>query len=231
MTNRDWLSLAFAAALAGCASTAASPTSPAAAKAKKEAPDKEGELLKKQRELDYARIGLEIARFDAENAERSDVVALEAAERELAAAKAERENFVSVARALELDERVLGLDRSRQNALESEQELAELEAMYAQEEFAGTTKELVITRGRARLAMAKRDFVLSERRLEQLRSFEHQKRERELNERVTKAEQGAADAHAKRDKGRMERKLSLLKAEHALDDAERALVKAKQAHE
>lgn len=226
---RSSMLLALVGLLGGCAS---SPTAESSAQpkddGKKEQSDKESERRKKQRELEYARLQLEIARIEAKNGERALKEELVVAERELAAATAELENFARIAREIESAERVLSLDRSQQNMLEAEQELRELEAMFAQEEFASMTKELVLNRGRVQLAMAKRDFELAQRRAEQVRGFEHPKRERELTERVTKAEQALEEAKSKTDKGRVESKLALLKAEHALDEAERDVVKANE---
>lgn len=217
--------LALAMSLASCTSSPAAAPQPDA-KDGKQAADKEGELRKKQREAEYARLQLEIARMEAKNGERELQDQLAAAERELAAASGELDNFSRVAREIETAERGLSLDRSKQNMLEAAQELSELEAMYAQEDFATMTEELVINRGRTRQAMAKRDFELAQRRAEQLRGFEHPKREREMTERVAKAEQALLEAKAKAEKSRVESKLALLKAEHSLDEAEREVVKA-----
>lgn len=220
--------LTLVASLAACASTEHSGADQGAGASKKEGADKETELRKKQRELEYTRLQLEIALMEAKNGERATQESLAAAQRELEAAGVERDNFARVAREIETAERALSLDRSQQNVVEAEQELRELETMYAQEEFADMTKELVLTRGRVRLAMSKRDLELAQRRAEQLRGFDHPKRERELAERAAKAEQALQEAQSKVDKGRAESKLALLKAEHALDEAERELNKAKK---
>jgi hypothetical protein len=196
---------------------------PAQAAPAEKKPVDEGELRKKTREVEYARMSLEIAKLAAENDAKASKKAVEAADRELGAAKGERDNFKKTLLALELDERALALDRAKQNVLEAEQELAELEGMYAQEQFAGTTKELVLTRGRARLEMSKRDLDLAQRRAEQTKSFEHKKRERELGEHVTKAQVAVDEAKAKLEKQKLESALSLRRAQHALEDAEREL--------
>src|SRR5688500_1574965 len=125
-------------------------------------------------------MSLQLARFDAQAGEGEAQKEVENAERALAAATAELENFRKVVRELEGAERALDLDRAQQNVVEAEQELAELEAMYAQEKFAAITKELVLTRGRSRLEMAKRGFDLEKQRAAQQQAFDHPKREREL---------------------------------------------------
>ena len=58
-----------------------------AAEAKKE----EAAQRKKTRDVDYARLQLELAKFDAENETKAAKRAVESAERELSAAKSERD--------------------------------------------------------------------------------------------------------------------------------------------
>lgn len=189
-------------------------TKPAAAK-------DEAEARKKEREFDYARIQLDLAKMAAESARTAAKAAQGAAERELAAAKLGRDHFKKVTVALELDERALSVDRAQQFVLESEQELKELEAMYAGEKFAETTKELVLSRGRSRLEMAKRDLELSQRRLDELKTHEHKQREKDLGERVTKAQQAFDDAKVAARRTDLEQRLAVLRAEHAFEDAAR----------
>jgi HlyD family secretion protein len=245
------LPLALAAAgLLGCASTSEHPAAPApepaaaaqeppekedaekkdaekkdSAKDAGEKPDKAEELRKKSHELDYARLSLQLARFDAQAGEGEAQKELESAERALAAATVELENFRTTVRELENADRALDLDRAKQNVVEAEQELAELEAMYAQEKFAATTKELVLLRGRSRLEMSKRGLELENRRAAQQRTFEHPKRERELTEAVAKAALARESAARKVERTKLQQKLDLLKAEHSVEDVQAALAK------
>ncbi len=184
---------------------------------------------KKQRDFAYAQLALESAKLDAENDLRSGERGVAAAERELEAAERELDHFQKNVKALEVDERALAVERSKQNVVEAAEELAELEAMYAQEDFAKTTKELVMTRGRTRLEMSRRDLALAERRARFLVEFEHAKRAREFEERVTKARNALEEARARLTKQKLDKRLSLLKSEHALEDAQRALDEAKPA--
>jgi hypothetical protein len=212
------------ASLEGAEGPAPEASSAAAAKPDeaKAAADKEaGEARKKERDFDYARMQLDLAKMAAESARGAAKAAQGAAERELATAKASRDHFKKVTVALELDERALAVDRAQQSVVESEQELKELEAMYAGEKFAETTKELVLMRGRARLEMAKRDLELSQRRLDELKTHEHKQREKELGERVTKAQQAFDDAKAAARRTDLEQRLAVLRAEHAFEDAAR----------
>jgi hypothetical protein len=223
-----------AAPFASCAATGAEPAGASAAAqdgaaegkgdAKQDAAKKEeAAQRKKQRDFEYAQLALEAATMDSENERRATGNAIEAAERELKAAKNEQEHFKKKVVPLELDERALAVDRAKQNVLEAREELMELEAMYAQEDFAKATKELVMTRGRSRLAMSERDLGLAERRATMVKEFDHKKREREFADRVKKAENALEDAQARAAKVDVDKRLAVLKAEHALEDAKREL--------
>jgi hypothetical protein len=217
-------------ALAACASNPSAESAPANGSGDKASPGKADEakseeLRKKKRELDYAKMQLEITRLDVGADERASKIAVDNAERDLATTKAEHDNFVNVLKPLEVAERMLALDGSKQRVVESEQEMKELEGMYAKEDFAGSTKELVLTRGKSHLDMAKRDLDLDKQRVEQMNAFDHPKKEHDLNAAVERATQGAAEAHAKQDKGALEHKLTLLKAEHGIEDLEREIAK------
>ena len=191
----------------------------------KEAEKKQDDLIKKKHELECAAIALEIGRLDAQADEISTRRAVEDAERALELAARDLGNFQKVVRELEASEKALDLDRARQNVHEAEQELAELEAMYANEQFAGTTKELVLTRGRTRLELSKRAHEHAKRRAEQLKSFDHPKREQDLAIAVDKAEKSLQDAKAKEQRAAVQRKLDGLKAEHAVEEAQRSVVR------
>ena len=75
---------------------------PAQAAPAEKNPVDEGELRKKTREVEYARMSLEIAKLAAENDAKASKKAVEAADRELGAAKGERDNFKKTLLALEL---------------------------------------------------------------------------------------------------------------------------------
>jgi len=200
--------------------TEAAPTEATASAPTK--PEDELEQRKKVRAVEAARLELDIAKLAADSARAGAKAAVGAAERELNAVKAEREHFKKVTVALELDAAGLGVDRAKQSLLESEQELEELQRMYEAETFAEATKELVLARGKARLEMVKRDLDLEQRKLEQLKGFEHKKRDRELGERETKAKLALEAAKSAAKKTDLEQRLALTRAEHALEDAERA---------
>ncbi|MGE0144345.1 MAG: hypothetical protein AB7I19_12330 [Planctomycetota bacterium] len=148
------------------------------------------------------------------------------AERALAAAERELKVFLEVERKNEEDEARLGLDQDRYQVEHAKDELAELEAMYSQDEFAKTTKELVIKRGRRQLEVAERELGLAQN------SF-RLKADHEWPERVRTLEAAVADAKVAVETSRMEAReaeesirLDLVRAQRKVSDAKAAIAKA-----
>lgn len=218
-TARTLALLALSLPLVGCASVAATSD----AKAPSDEQGGASEQRKEERAVEYAKLEYELAGMRAEAAERSEKQAVAKAAEELERKAAALANFREVAGPLERAERALSLRRAEQRLLESEQEIAELESMYAQEDFAETTKELVLTRGRAQVEMARTGLDLARREMQQLEAYEHPRRERELVREVEEAEAAKARAEADLARGNVQRHLDLLKAKHAVEDATEAL--------
>jgi hypothetical protein len=82
----------------------------------------------------------------------------------------------------------LDLDRSIQGKTEAEQELREMEATYAKDQFATDTKELVLMRHRKRLEFATRSLELEQAEFNDKKSVELPKREREHEQKLRDAE-------------------------------------------
>ncbi len=192
-----------------------------------EKPDKQDALRKKERELDYARRDLRIARLAAENDERDAKDAVEEAERKLKEARLEREHFLGTQAPLRTDESALAIERSTENRERQKQELEELEAMYKEEELATLTKELVIRRSRKDVELAQKSLDLEARKQAALKDHELPKKQRELEDAVVKTEKALATAKTKESRSALEKELKLLKAEHAIDELEREVAKLK----
>ena len=178
-----------------------------------------------QSKLDKAEIKLEIARIDAKNGEAASARSVEAAKLEAELASSALENYSAVLQPIEAATSELALDGARQRVKESKEELDELEKMYAQEDFADLTKELVLTRGRSQLQMAQRNLELTEKRAAQARTFEWPRKERELTEKVAATQRALDDAQSRAEKSALERKLALLEAEEAVTKAREELEK------
>jgi hypothetical protein len=118
-------------------------------------------------ELSQLEIELRIATLEAEagiaRAER------EVADAQNAVADAERDLAqFEVERAIRVADEDLSMDRARQSVDEDQMELDELIAMYEADQFATTTKELVVSRSRARLEFSRRGLEIAEREYRQL---------------------------------------------------------------
>jgi hypothetical protein len=140
----------------------------------------------------------------------------------------EREAFQTLGRARELDEAKLDLDRSRGRAEDAQAELTELESMYAEEEFAAKTKELVLARSRRNLEHAQRALDLSERKLNELEGFELKGKEHGLEHARLGAEKGLMEAEQALAKVRLEKKIAVSKAEQEVQELAGKLEKAKK---
>lgn len=210
-----------ASATLGCAAVARGRAAESAEDAEGEsAKDRRAEL---ERKLELARLELDLARLEQEQE-------LDLAERELSAARLELEvarlsqqAFLTLGREHELEEARLDLDRSRGRAEDAEAELAELESMYAAEEFASKTKELVLTRSHRDLELARRALALAERKRQQLESYELPEKEHELAKDLQAAETGVVEAEQSLEHRRLEHRVSVLEAETEVAELERKL--------
>ena len=190
--------------------------------------DAADKVQKAQREVEYAKIDLDLAKMStAAEAREADQAVVEATQK-LEAVKKDRDNFKNNETPQKLAERQLDIDRSTQFSEEAKQELDELEGMYKKEEFASLTKELVLSRGKKKLEFAKRGLELAKKNQEQLTNFELPKKQLELDQSVERAEKALAEANAKKEKGALESTLKVKKTEHHVDEAQKALDKAQK---
>jgi hypothetical protein len=240
-TKKDTMKLSIAIptlllplALLGCASqgkgseAASESPKPAATGEKPDEAEVAEKIQKAERELDYARIELDLAKLSTSaDAREADQSVLEATQK-LEAVRKDRDNFKNVETPTKLADRQLDVDRSTQRMDEQKAELDELEAMYKNEQFASLTKELVLNRGKKQLEFAKRSLELAKKSQEQLTSFELPKKQLELDQSVDRAEKTLAEANTKKEKSALESKLKLLKSEHRVDESQLALDKAKK---
>ena len=216
--------LALIALLAACASA---PADEAASEPDaKEAPDAadDAEAAEKAAKIELAELQLKKARVESTKSVGAAEVALEVAERKLEEARKKLAVFQETTKAVKLDEARLALDRSIGRAEDAAAELGELEAMYAQEEFAGATKELVLSRGRRNLEHSKRAVTIGETKLASLTDAELPAEEAGLVRGVLEAE-GALES------ARLALEIARLGGEASIKKAEQALTKAKKEDE
>jgi len=235
LPSRSLLAVPVLLAFSACASTKGDKATEAPSGGGKPAADKSeaaeeeaDKLRKKERELDYAKMELEIAKLGSAADEREADTAVKDATTKLEVAKKDQDNFLNLDKPQQVASSQLSLDRAQQSMEESRQELAELEAMYKQEDFAELTKELVLSRGRKRLEFAQRGYEIAKKGQEELMGHDLPKKEKELAQAVEKAEKALSEAQAKKDRGALETKLKLTRAEHKIDDLAREVEKMKK---
>ena len=214
----------LALVVSGCQSTGGGSISGGApAAAGEEGEDAARKLADQRWELEQARLDLRSAELDAELALRKADRAVGDAEQDLAEAQVALAAFLEGEREHQLGEAQVGLARQENRAVEARMELEELEAMYAEDEFAGKTKELVLERGRRNLALAERSLELDRIELQLLTETELPMKERELRRELRTAEEELADARTAREQAELDQERKLRKARHTVEEHERKL--------
>lgn len=95
--------------------------------------------------------------------------------------------------------------------------------MYAEEDLAEKTKELVLKRGRKSLEFSERDLELARRRAALVEGYEMPKKLEEKQHAVEKARRDREAAEASMQKQRMEIEISEVEARNKIRKAERKL--------
>lgn len=189
--------------------------SAAKADAKKQ---KQKELRNKQRELEAAKVEQQIAELDRTVRQLSVDAALAKTAAELTRAQQALASFLQDVKPREIAEKRIGLDQSTYRAEHSKDELGELTAMYEADEFARTTKELVLKRGRRDLEMAERSLAVMRQEVAHFENVLMPERERELRQKVADAELERRKAEIDADKAKIEFLLATRKAQDRLAD-------------
>lgn len=175
------------------------------AKAKADAKkQKQKELRGKQRDLEQALVENQVAEMDRGVRQWNIDAALRKTTDELEHANKALKVFLEEVKPRELDERKMALDQSTYHAEHQKDELSELTAMYDADEFARTTKELVLKRGRRSLEMAERQLALTKREQAHFENVVLPQRERELRQKVSDAELERKKAEVEANKAKLE---------------------------
>ncbi len=117
-------------------------------------------LAKFGRDLDVARQKVIQARMAREHAEAQHAVTVAQAEQELELETQRLRTFTERSVPNRIEWSRLALVRAEDRVKENGEELKQLEMMYAEEDFADQTKEIVLERGRRRLERSQRDLEL-----------------------------------------------------------------------
>ena len=207
----------------GCASTstAEGATAPAPDRAGPEAAEAE----KRASELERARLKLEIARLEVAAAERAGAQAVEEAQHELAQASLALLRFQEFERPSALEEARLRLDRSEHSLRQNEQELQEMEEMYAAEQNLDSTgertRDIVLERHRKSLEFSTRQLELARAQAADVEQRELPRKLGELEWKVRAAQSALRRAEEKLARGDLEGRLKLLEAEARVRELER----------
>jgi hypothetical protein len=191
----------------------------------------EDKAAKREAELEQAKLQLEITELEGSAAERTSGVAVSEAQRELDEAKLAAARFGEYERPSALAEAKLQLDQSAQSLRENEQELGQMEAMYAEEKNLDATgvqtRDLVLERHRKAVEFSQRRLELARERSADLEGRELPRKERELAQKLEKAQNALRKAEEESAKSALERKLALVKARQRIEELEREKAKAR----
>lgn len=205
---------------ASCSSTGTKEsTPPADAPKAAEAAAKKAE--KKAKELETAKMELDIEQMSAAAKVTAAQQAVVHASFDLAEAQQAFDNYKGIEAPMQLESATIDLEQGRFRVAMREAELKELEDMYKKEQFATTTKELVLERGKKELEFAKREYAVAEKKHANLSKIEIPKKTRDLEESLRKAQEEASKAQAELKKTQAETQLELLKSRRKIETIEK----------
>ncbi len=168
---------------------------------------REKDLMHKRRDLDYARLSVQTSAIERQIRVMTGEQELAAAERAVQKARRELVLHQEEKAPRELEEQRIRLDYQIQRAEEAKEELAELEAMYQADEFAASTKEIVVKRGRRQLEMAERNLAVARAEFQFHQEHEAPEQVRDLTQKLKDAELGLEKARLEH--GKMQTELGV----------------------
>ncbi len=177
-------------------------------------------MVRLERRIEKARIKLERVRRAQANAVIAEEQALDTARRNLELSEHRFKTFVDLEVPDRLERAALDVQRSEDGLLESEQELQQLEKMYAAEDFADDTKDIVIDRSRRRIERTRNDLELRRRSFAVLRekTIPHETIEKELA--LSGSRRAVETLELEAGLKDIDRRLELLDAEHEIVNLE-----------
>jgi hypothetical protein len=198
---------------------------------KDDAADKAKKLAKKNHEVEMARIDQVLARMKAEADLRNAREEVHQAEMALEEARLAKKVYVEDTWPRQRANTELSLDQGKGRADDSRAELEELEKMYEKEEFALSTKELVINRGRRSLEHTLRRLELQEAGAEAETTHEMPKKLRELDNAIRKAEMKLESVRASLARTEISTEQSKVKAQFRLHELQLELAELEEESE
>lgn len=188
---------------------------------------KAAKAQKQARELALARLELQVTESEVQATLADHKHELAQAEFVLQEAQVALQRFQSVTRVHKLDEALLEVDRAQTQAKESEQELAQMQAMYTAETNLDATgrqtRDLVLERHQRQLEFAKRELALHQRAKLDLEQGELALAERKLNQALLRAQTARLKASADSERAQIETRIQLESARGKIADLESGL--------
>lgn len=213
-------------ALGGCAaSNGAREAAPAVAGAKDDKKQKEAEDDK--RKADVLRAKIEVAELERAALAARQASSLTAARTELELAERELAAFRELDRPTRIGLAELELRATSDRAQEAADELAQIQAMYQEQDLDDVTREFVIARGRRHAERTAERIRLEEQRLARLSEHTLRAEEQKLVLAVDRARAALADQERMHEVERRKKGLELDDMRHELAQVEKKLA-AKQ---
>jgi len=189
----------------------------------KQAKERQRKLVRLERDLQVSRLRLSKAKLEEQDAEIRAEESLLNAEVQLELAQDRLRDFLEIHKPQRIAWNELGLRRAEDGLTNARQELQQLELMYAQDEFADQTKEIVIDRARRELERAERDLELRRRDSSTLTEVTLPLEQREHELAVQDRERDLARVRRERETTMIDKAIALLNAESEVARLEQEL--------
>ncbi len=208
--------------LFGCASPGASSADmqPGASTSKKAGPQRAVE--KKERELRYARIELELLDSKLQADSSASELQVESAQRAVEDASTALDRFEKLEQPLHEAESELSLDRSKRRVIEERQNLEGIRRIYA-DEVEAEAEAIVIERHVRNVEFAERGLAIAEQRQHLSLENEIRSKERKLRWAVREASAKLRKTQQDAERARSKSELEMMKKNDAVSELQREL--------
>jgi hypothetical protein len=176
-----------------------------------------------------ARRKIDRAAMDLEQQKGDGDAALAKANAELDLAKKALAHFDAVEAPQRLAKAELDLKDASDAATEQQEEMQQLEMMYAKDDLGDKTKEIVLARGKRRLERVKQRLALATKDIEDLKAVQLPEQRTRLALAVTDKEQEVKRAEFAAKSGLMDKETAVIAAQQELEKNARELEKAQKA--
>ncbi len=211
---KTWIAASLLAGCAACATEAADDDKPATTSAAVQA--------KHVRAVELARQKLAQARLEQEAEKKKREAAVDQAERELMLATLAVNQFGLHEAPLRVRKAELELKEKDNELAENLEEFEQLKLMYAEQDLADKTREMVIHRTERRIAQSTQELDLARAELDQLKQGELMQEQTKLALDVSEKQHALDAARIDARVAWNEKSVAILEAEHELAGAEEA---------